>query len=353
MEKGTQAPDCFEAVYYSYAVPRTAEALTMLGLVFDRIYFPGVYMPPQGFDEEAVRREIQRISPRLRDANELQLLACMAYSLEQKHLTDLCVFTGRNGGGTIIPNEAHDIVDRLEDMIFGPRPAGHTPIRSGPWVKGFPGDDPLTYQVSAPDTITYPANALVFAAKNGLPLINDQESLPVPGLATDAKSNAKLLATVLAIESVRLVLPTVRTLEPAALKEFREEIAPDVKQFRLAMLRLAKELNAAISAAMPITAVQKEARFLAETKIYPELANLESILQNPKKHWYRRAADFAKSAPELVSNFLTMPLSTALAKLLVEVVGLLRDYRDEQLAGQEQIAASGLNYLLKLKKQGE
>jgi hypothetical protein len=102
----------------------------------------------------------------------------------------------------------HEVVDQLELMVFGPRPEGEIPARTGPWIKGFPGaGDQREFQISAPDSITYPANALVFAARNGLPLVNDVEGLPVPGIPGDAKSNAKVLATILTMESVRLVLP--------------------------------------------------------------------------------------------------------------------------------------------------
>jgi hypothetical protein len=108
----------------------------------------------------------------------------------------------------------------------------HTLRSVGPWIKGFPGEEKdARYAISAPNTITYPANALVYASKNHLPLINDQEWLPVPGIASDAKSNAKLLATILAMESVRLVLPNLQPLPAPALRDFREEIAPDVRPF--------------------------------------------------------------------------------------------------------------------------
>ncbi|MGO8732983.1 MAG: hypothetical protein ACLQVM_09320 [Terriglobia bacterium] len=352
MELGQSLPDRFEAVYYSYAVPRSAEALTILGLVFDRIYFPGVYMPPEGFDEAAVKSEIQRIaSLGLQDPDTQQLLGCMAHSLRQKHLTDFCVFSGSNSGLNAIPDEVHEVVDRLEEIIFGPRPQGQIAVRTGPWIKGFPGDAPSTHYLSAPDTITYPANALVFAAKNNLPIVNDQEWLPVPGIPVDPKSSAKLLAIILAMESVRLILPNISPLQPAAFKDFREEIAPDVKPFRLAMLKLAKELNGAISSGISIADVQKEAKFLAETKVYPELANLESVLTNPARHWYKRASDLAKSAPELISNFFTLPTSMALAKVLARVAGVLSDIRDEQRAGEDQVLRSGLNYLLKLRRR--
>jgi hypothetical protein len=51
-----------EAVYHPQQVPHSAEVLTLLGFVFDRAYFPGVYMPPdEGLDEQGLREEIKRI----------------------------------------------------------------------------------------------------------------------------------------------------------------------------------------------------------------------------------------------------------------------------------------------------
>src|SRR5262245_15586934 len=124
MEISQSEPDRFEAVYYSYAVPRSAEILTILGLVFDRIHFPGVYMPPPGFDEDAVVKEFQRIAALgFKDPSTHQLLACMAYSVQQKHLSEFRVFPGFGNGGPLgsVPQEVHEIVDRLEEMVFGPR----------------------------------------------------------------------------------------------------------------------------------------------------------------------------------------------------------------------------------------
>jgi hypothetical protein len=207
----TDKPDLLEAVYYSYAVPRSKEVLTLLGLIFDRLYFPGVYMPSGGLDERGVEDEIRRIeSLGRRDPDTLSLLKCMAFAIQNKHLTDLCVFPGRPGGMEVFEDGVHEVVDQLERMVFGPRPEGEIPVRTGPRIKGLPGGDEAKCQVSFPDTVTYPANALMFAARHGLPLVNDVEGLPVPGIGTvDAKANAKLLATILTLESVRLVLPPV------------------------------------------------------------------------------------------------------------------------------------------------
>jgi hypothetical protein len=133
-------PDFFEAVYYSNAVPRSLEALTMLALVFDRIYFPAVYMP-SGFDENGVVAEIERISKlSLRDPNTIQLLQCLGFALHYKHLADFCVFSAdsRRLMERLEPG-AYKVVDALEEMVFGPRPEGNIPIHSWTVGKGAPG----------------------------------------------------------------------------------------------------------------------------------------------------------------------------------------------------------------------
>lgn len=195
----------------------------------------------------------------------------------------------------------------------------------------------------------YPANALVFAAQRNLPLINDLEWLPVPGIPVDPKANAKLLATILTMESISLVLPRLKPLQPAALRDFREELAPHIKPFRVAMLKLSKELNAAIHSGAPLVDVQKQAQFLVQTDVYPKLLELEAVIQNPHKHWYRRTVDLAKATPELAANFATLPLGLAIAKVLSKIAGVLTDMRDDQLSREKQVATTGLYYLLKLK----
>jgi hypothetical protein len=125
----------------------------------------------------------------------------------------------------------------LEEIIFGPRPENFIPMVQGNFIKGLPGDDALEVQVNFPHWSSYCANALIYSMKNQIPLINDDPSLPVPGVPGQAKNNAKLLATILTIESVKLALPKLKALTPEQLRDFRAETAEYVKPFRLAMLR--------------------------------------------------------------------------------------------------------------------
>ena len=74
-------------------------------------------------------------------------------------------------------------------------------------------------------------------------------------------------------------------------------------------------------------------------------------MHDPSKPWYRRAVDLAKSTPELIAGFSTMPLGLAFAKVFAKVAESLADLRDEQLEKERKLGRAGLHYLLKLRQR--
>ena len=232
----------------------------------------------------------------------------------------------------------------LEQAIFGPPPENFFPSWAQGFAQGIPGAC-----IRAPASITYPASALLFAKRKGLPLINDDPDLPVPGLlAGSARNNAKLLTTVLAIECVRLVLPNVPVLPPDAVAEFRDETREVFRPFRISLLKLAKELNAMLTSDTPMREVQDAARFLAETTVRAELEELRQTLDAPGQPWHKRAIGVFKEVPSLTSAFFTMPTNVVIAKALAKFGELLADLRDEELERQNAMKRSGFYYLLRL-----
>lgn len=341
----------FEAVYYSAQVPDSYESLTLLSLIFDKIYFPGVYIPLSGVDEVETIKEIERIrSLDKQDFESTQILNCMIYALNMKYLSDFCVFTGKPGTAGILERGASELAYGLEELIFGPPPAGFTPTLTTGFAKGLPGDK--TASINGPGWIAYPANAIMFAINNDVMIVNDNPTLPFPSIGgVSFKSNARALTTVLAFESVRLVLPQLKALHPKELAEFRQETNDLIKPFRLSMLKLSKELNGLITSDSSITDIQREAKFLADTIVLPELEELRRIIMEPSKPWYRRVVDFGKSVPELVGNFITMPHTLAVSKALVKFAELLADVHDEQLKKDENIKRGGFHFLLKIESR--
>jgi hypothetical protein len=50
-----------EAVYFSAPIPHNLAVLTILGAVFDKIYFPGVFIPRSDYDPVGVQKEIEQL----------------------------------------------------------------------------------------------------------------------------------------------------------------------------------------------------------------------------------------------------------------------------------------------------
>src|SRR3984893_2190722 len=74
-----------ECVYYPGPIPFDGAALTALCLVFDKIHFPGVYLPKGDYDKALLQEEISRLEalkPRSPDTNRLiDILDFLEYRL--------------------------------------------------------------------------------------------------------------------------------------------------------------------------------------------------------------------------------------------------------------------------------
>ncbi|HYK16909.1 MAG TPA: hypothetical protein VEV37_02755, partial [Bryobacteraceae bacterium] len=289
-------------------------------MVFDWLIFPYVYVPDGGIDLDATAKELERIRAlpsgrHLHEENHIHMLNLMVLALNAEHLKDFCVFTGDPQWGGATEPGAKELAFELERAIYGPPPKNFIPTISDGFAKGLPGGPKAA--VNGPGWITYPANALLYASRNGYVLVNDDPNLPMPGVGgADVKANAKQLATMMALESVSFVLPNIRPLSLPELAEFRSETKDLVRPFRRAMLRLSKDLNAAILSDASLSDVKREARFIAETTVAPELEQLKAELARPSQPWYRRVVDLATAAPSIAGAFATMPTSLAIAKAL-------------------------------------
>jgi len=131
----------------------------------------------------------------------------------------------------------------------------------------------------------------------------------------------------------------------------RKDLSKYARPFRLSLLRLAAELNKAISQTSSHEEILKAARFVVETEVHPSLVELREAIASPSKRWYNRAFDVAKQVPELATSFATMPINIAIAKVLTAIGSILIDVHSER--SKEAAARSGMYYLLKLREGNE
>lgn len=337
-----------DVVYYTAPVPSSWQVLATLALVFDRIHFPGVYMGTEGLDEAETLREIQRIRSMLPERmriEDLQMLNCMLVASQHRHIKEFCVFPGAFGYcGTLEPG-AEKLMMELEQLYFGPPPPGFHPTPIAGFAKGLPGS--MEAGINGPSWLSYPANAFVYAGRHGLPYINDDPRMPMLGPPeVVAKNDPKLLSTILAVECVRLALPSVKPLETAEqVQELRERTRDSVQPFRQAMVKFTKDMNAAIGSESSMDEVVAAAQFVVKTEVEPALDELRRKLADPSRSWTQRLLDLVGPATALITS--TAPLPARIALLLAGLIGPLRAEAQAQRAKAE-VRRSGLSFLLRL-----
>jgi len=240
--------------------------------------------------------------------------------------------------------EVRALVSALDELTFGAPKEGFIPAYSSGMHKGLPGCD---LSIDYPGPLHYPAVALIYAAKQGLPLVNDNPLLPVPGLGgQEAKYNEKILSTIMAMECLVLALPAVPPLSPREIVELRHALTDNLQAFRRGILRLATNLNGQITKSATHSDLLKAAHFIAATEVQPALLELQEALSRSKKPWTVRAFEAAKQVPELVSSFATMPLNIAVAKALAVVGGIFVD----DAIDKREAARSPMYYLLRARQ---
>jgi hypothetical protein len=347
---GLDAALTLDAIYYSAPIPRNAAVLTIMGAVFDKLYFPDVYMPNGGYEEKELQKEIERLRALPTPGrNTAKLIGILEFVQHVKTLDGFCVFTGDGNTPFLDHNKVPGQMARdLFFAIHGPQKPGWEPMIHTSHHKGIPGSDE---HVTWPGDYHYLANSVIESGKTGIPLLNDLPNhLPIPGLDPNTPHNdAKILSTILAIECTKLALPPVPILRPEHLMEFRAENATSLKTFRRSMLQYAGDLNGKIKDVSPADFGQTT-KFFVQTEIVPVMDALRSSMNDPARPWYNRATDHAKVLAELGASFFAMDPTTALAKTLAKYAGVLGAELTAKGNQRTNLQRSGLYYLLSLQR---
>jgi len=238
------------------------------------------------------------------------------------------------------------MVRDIFDVIHGKLPACWEPAFSTNHHKGMPGSDAhITY----PGTYHYLAGSIRESARTGIPLLNDIPGVPIPGIdGIIPVDDAKALATIIAIECTKLVLPHLPMLRPEDLMEFRAENTDTLRAFRRSMLRYAADLNKKLSG-LKAEELESRTSFFIQTEIVPVLDELQAAVNAPARAWWKRGIDFVRVIPELAAGSFTMDPSTAIAKILTTYAGQMFTEMSAKGDQREALKRAGLYYLLRLR----
>jgi hypothetical protein len=331
-----------EGIYYSAVVPRDPAILTLMGLVFDKVYFPNAYLPVDGFDAKELDKEIARLEQLPRDFDTTQLIGILKFLKHVPTLQGFCEFQSDSSGMFGDARFSEEAILQIYDSIYGPRPKGWMPMISSTHVKGLPGSDE---SVVCRGDLHNLANAIYESARTGLPLINDVPGLPVFSDVASPVSDSQALAGLLSVLCMKLLLPETPVLVPTDLMEFRDNSKRELRAFRRSMLAYAGELNEALNRHADEREIEKQARFFVETKIAPHLDELREIMSKRNLGWIGRS--LFKLVPTVAAGYLTGGNITAIATLLTgSATEFVTAYSSSRGAAKEA-KKSGLYYLLR------
>jgi hypothetical protein len=338
-----------EAVYFSAPIPRNFAVLTVLGAVFDKVYFPGVYLPKSGFDVAELDKEIERIEalPIAQHFDTRVLTGVMKLTKYARMLEGFCEFTADPDdpfGNKTRPPSA--LIKAVDEAIHGPPRPGLIPDYTTGHCKVIPGSEE---NILYPGIYDYLARAIVLSGETGVPLLNDFPEIPIPGVSDRVPTdNAKLLATIIAIECTKLVLPATPVLRPEDIMEFRSYNAPLLRAFRRSMLRYAADLNCKIK---DVTSEEFgiKTKFFVETEIVPAMDELNVLMNDPARPWHKRAISAIKIIPEIGGAFLAGGPTAALTKAITAYATQFFVELAAKGDKEEAIKRSGLTYLMRLR----
>jgi hypothetical protein len=130
--------------------------------------------------------------------------------------------------------------------------------------------------------------------------------------------------------------------------EFRDANKELLRGFRRSMLRYAADLNSKIKG-LSREDFEAKTTFFIETEIAPAMDELNSVMNDPARPWYKRAIDGLRIIPEVAGAFITGGTSAAITKAIT--AGAAQFFVEVAAKGdkEEVLKRSGLTYLLRLK----
>jgi len=342
----------FDVVYYSYPVPTNPLTVSLLGILFDKVLLPGVYLPLKP-DKKLIAERfnflVKHYDPQDNMSAQDEMLGTLQFvNNYYTELSDIFIPTGKSGYMGVLEKETQPVVMQLEELIYGPPPPNFTPTPS----MGFnqpAGND----QINAPSWISYPANAFVYSKKNNIPLLSDSTFLPLPKNAVVLpEEDAKALATYLMAASFSLVLPKIRPLKAEEILETKKKMKNDISVFKAAMLSGINKYINLLGNNPTQKQLEKQAKFIAQTDIYPKVEELRIKFESPKSIFMKKFVDFSLEAPELALNFQKPEdVPWGIVKVLSSVTSKVKEGLKQYQEQSKNELVSGLSLLLKVSRK--
>lgn len=344
--------DRLEVVYYSFPVPTNPLTITLLGILFDKVYLPGVYLPKKN-DKKLISERFDLLVKHYDPQDSMSTQREMLGTLQFVHnyfdeLQSIFIPLGKPGYMGLLEGETLPVVKEIEELIYGLPPPRFTPTP----ILGFnqpAGND----QINGPSRISYPANSYVYAKKHNLPLLSDSTLLPFPNSSVVLPDqDAKALASYLLASCFSLILPKIRPLKGEEILEIKDKMKEDIGLFKAAMFSGVTKYLDLLGNNPSQEQLNKQAKFIAQTYILPKVEELRTKFESPKSIILKKFIDLALESPELALNFHDPNnVPWAIVKVLSSVTEKIQEGLKQYEKQNKREMMSGLSLLLKIPRK--
>jgi len=267
----------------------------------------------------------------------------------------------------------------LFDKIILHFPIAHTGCGGGVGVSSFFDDDPLVeagvielreelllneieanFSPGNPWGTQYEFNRYYELNVTGMALqcsesedavpVTDQIHTPIPTSVLsllDLKRSAGLQASILAMQTLSILLPQFSSLDSYSILEVRDVLKDQLVPFRNAMFALAPKVRTGISCDAPVTEVYAEAKYIVETDIAPRLADLRRRLELERGVFWRKIIqNISSQLPSIALKWVTKGGIASAVDAAKIAGGAISQAIDNEKLAYEMLANGGLGYLL-------
>ena len=292
--------ESFRALNCAGAMIRDPKTVTTLSLLFEKVYLPN--------DLEIVTDFARRFKFKKEAPEKLKI----KISPESGHEVD-------DPFENLTPEQRKTANQYLANtIIFAERylPLYGKVFESPCYPKNSPFDIELvkkgkprelnTYRVTKKNGMTFRTDGsdeIASLITNGyVPLL--EHSLPAPLLQASLDSTTSTqIASLLAMNAVRLTSPRMKVTNPETILEARERLKDHLPPFWAEMLKLSKELRQRIQSDMDASELNAQAQDLVEDTVRPALIELKHKLELERKLWfYRILSPIQKGLRLLIGN---------------------------------------------------
>lgn len=341
----------FEGIYMSGFFISNPAMVTALSLLFEKVYLPNqLELVTQitkkfrvdtdfGYKSEFVFENIEDNGTKIIE-NPLQDLSPSEFKTAENYLVMAHHFCVKN-------NELFPEVFET-DLLEG------NAIFNVELIKeGKTGENNLYSVKTNPLTVT----------TNNLEILENRiqnGSVPLMGLGKlnlnkfdPKKISDKGIAALIAMQSIDMVLPSTKGVDPQLILEARDKLSDHLPQFWSSMLKFSKDGKNIIQSSTSIEEAISECKNLVDTTIRPTLIDLNEKIIRDNKNWFYKILSPVGDKLKLMIGKPDLTNLDLLSTSMTLATDIGTDYIQHKRKIKELKDEAGLTYLLKLGKEIE